>query len=501
MSNFLVYWRPDEATKALGNPSTGSWSRQYEKRIDPGDTLWVISFIDDRLQLVARQIVERVNTEAGGVPEVDAREPIDRAELVDIHAVAPRLRFEGNVDRLPEKFGPKNFQTIRKLTGPASAVIDEVWRRARGLPPEEDEPGKEHGLEKATSVDDAKGLVLTRVLEPALSHKDLEKEFRNKIANTKKLVERFRKTGDLLDYLGRFADRQRVGPLYDRLRALGLTTFEDLLPELERDFGGSRDERTSLSDFIIGERYTSWDLAIFSRTYSVQSGIYLIGPDTERRAIFIKATLGGEGKYPNEWIVPGEDLKYYLKSISGRFSRDFKDNDAIVNSGATPIYVFDKVGTTLTLEGIFRFANLHEERDGSMWFRLVKRDLFDHGKPVLAETYWKQLGDAIVGAKRDDGEARRKRLANARRQPRQVRTYAQAFQRNPDVIVEVLARANGYCERCRQEAPFRRARDGTPYLEVHHAIQLALGGSDTVENALALCPNCHRELHHGLPET
>ncbi|MGB4922720.1 MAG: HNH endonuclease signature motif containing protein, partial [Candidatus Nitrotoga sp.] len=37
-----------------------------------------------------------------------------------------------------------------------------------------------------------------------------------------------------------------------------------------------------------------------------------------------------------------------------------------------------------------------------------------------------------------------------------------------------------------------------PYLEVHHKMQLAKGGEDTVENALGLCPNCHRYSHFGL---
>ncbi len=72
-----------------------------------------------------------------------------------------------------------------------------------------------------------------------------------------------------------------------------------------------------------------------------------------------------------------------------------------------------------------------------------------------------------------------------------------AFKRNADVIAEVLVRANGVCEKCVKEAPFKRASDGTPYLEVHHIKRLADGGEDTVENAIAVCPNCHRELHYG----
>lgn len=72
------------------------------------------------------------------------------------------------------------------------------------------------------------------------------------------------------------------------------------------------------------------------------------------------------------------------------------------------------------------------------------------------------------------------------------------YRRNPYVVVEVLERANGFCERCKSHAPFTRATDKTPYLEVHHKIHLAHDGDDTVENAIALCPNCHRELHLGV---
>ncbi|MEY0334745.1 HNH endonuclease [Providencia rettgeri] len=32
---------------------------------------------------------------------------------------------------------------------------------------------------------------------------------------------------------------------------------------------------------------------------------------------------------------------------------------------------------------------------------------------------------------------------------------------------------------------------------MHHVEWLANGGEDSVENAIALCPNCHREAHYG----
>lgn len=33
---------------------------------------------------------------------------------------------------------------------------------------------------------------------------------------------------------------------------------------------------------------------------------------------------------------------------------------------------------------------------------------------------------------------------------------------------------------------------------MHHRRRLADGGEDTVANAIALCPSCHRERHYGI---
>lgn len=71
------------------------------------------------------------------------------------------------------------------------------------------------------------------------------------------------------------------------------------------------------------------------------------------------------------------------------------------------------------------------------------------------------------------------------------------YQRDQRVREWVLAQANGVCEGCGQPALFIGI-DGRPYLEVHHVRQLAAGGSDTVTNAVALCPNCHREAHFSI---
>ncbi|MBV0932709.1 HNH endonuclease [Marinobacterium sp. A346] len=92
---------------------------------------------------------------------------------------------------------------------------------------------------------------------------------------------------------------------------------------------------------------------------------------------------------------------------------------------------------------------------------------------------------------------REQRLAQASKIPVKRRVTSWEFARNPDVVAVVLSQANGYCQACGAKAPFARKSDGTPYLEVHHRVPLAAGGEDSVENAIALCPNCHREAHYG----
>lgn len=99
---------------------------------------------------------------------------------------------------------------------------------------------------------------------------------------------------------------------------------------------------------------------------------------------------------------------------------------------------------------------------------------------------------------RDTTAARRERLDRANKVPIVVFAITKYYFRNPDVVAEVLHRSNGKCEYCKKPAPFNRRTDESPYLEVHHKVQLSSGGEDTVENALALCPNCHREQHFGM---
>ena len=81
---------------------------------------------------------------------------------------------------------------------------------------------------------------------------------------------------------------------------------------------------------------------------------------------------------------------------------------------------------------------------------------------------------------------------NATIQERRIITY----QRSESVRVYVLRRANGICECCSSEAPFK-TKKGRPYLEPHHIRRISDGGPDDPRWVAAICPNCHKEVHYG----
>lgn len=81
------------------------------------------------------------------------------------------------------------------------------------------------------------------------------------------------------------------------------------------------------------------------------------------------------------------------------------------------------------------------------------------------------------------------------RRPQRTTVAQTLMARDARVRAWVLSQSEGMCECCKKPAPFV-SFEGDPFLEVHHVKPLVDGGSDTVTNSVAVCPNCHRSLHH-----
>lgn len=126
--------------------------------------------------------------------------------------------------------------------------------------------------------------------------------------------------------------------------------------------------------------------------------------------------------------------------------------------------------------------------------KLHKQEKLYFSVDEVASDFEKEITKSI----KDNPSIRKNRLNQASKIPEKIQMTVVGFKRNSDVVAEVLLRAKGVCEQCNKNAPFIRKKDNTPYLEVHHRLMLSDGGEDTVKNAIAICPNCHRELHFGI---
>lgn len=116
---------------------------------------------------------------------------------------------------------------------------------------------------------------------------------------------------------------------------------------------------------------------------------------------------------------------------------------------------------------------------------------------INQEILEKELSVNIAESKSKSLEKLAEELKDKPKLPKKTEVLTPGFIRSARVIAYALKRANGICELCNKPAPFHKP-DGTPYLEVHHWIPLADGGEDTIKNAAALCPNCHKEAHFGI---
>ena len=93
-------------------------------------------------------------------------------------------------------------------------------------------------------------------------------------------------------------------------------------------------------------------------------------------------------------------------------------------------------------------------------------------------------------------ELRRRAIEDANNRPERREGRRSYVERSASVKAYVLKRAKGICESCGEPAPFKRS-NGEPYLEPHHTRRLADGGPDHPRWVGAVCPACHREIHHG----
>jgi 5-methylcytosine-specific restriction enzyme A len=184
----------------------------------------------------------------------------------------------------------------------------------------------------------------------------------------------------------------------------------------------------------------------------------------------------------NDFDGTSYSKKAYYRALSGRFGRTEKAYEYRMQNIS---YVFSILGREW-VSGLRPARNVGANVAGKIE-EIINR-LEDQSSSQILPFYTNVSG--IRKKKKRDAPA-------GNRKPRTSQATSTQYVRDPEVVAWVLDLANGSCECCGKPAPFIR-EDNTPFLEVHHLRRLADGGSDTITNAIAACPNCHRELHYGL---
>ncbi len=154
--------------------------------------------------------------------------------------------------------------------------------------------------------------------------------------------------------------------------------------------------------------------------------------------------------------------------------------------------------TFTSLNGKYRFIGVYkfDETKSEPNFRVFRRiyKVIDLA-PYSLEKERSNLTIEIQEAKKIPVEVLKRQAEEESHSQADRRSYeGMIYIRNSKVAAYTKIRAAGICQLCGQPAPFKD-KDGEPFLENHHIVWLSRGGTDTIDNTCALCPNCHRKMH------
>ena len=282
-------------------------------------------------------------------------------------------------------------------------------------------------------------------------------------------------------------------------------------------------KRIDQDGFAPHQQSTTYDLVHDGRRYPPIAVVAFAMEDLTGRSVAAAAIRGGEG---TQTFTILRDAGFGLEAKTSDLPRNADEpwtTQELRSAVAAYFDMLDKVrsGTRFVKKKYYHdLAEEHGRTEKSFEFRMqnisavlsvLGREWLPGLKPAVnvGPTVTAQLEDLIaevdgrLSTGRATFEAKVKQAQKKRpetppkgnRKPKKISSTSTAYSRDPDVVAWILDVADGKCECCESCAPFLRY-DGSPFLEVHHLRRLADGGADRVENAVAVCPNCHRALHY-----
>ena len=206
--------------------------------------------------------------------------------------------------------------------------------------------------------------------------------------------------------------------------------------------------------------------------------------------------------YKDSWI--GDTLHYTGMGLGGDQRIEANQNKTLAESATNGVGVFlfevFESGRYLFKGEVYLADNPYQEVQPdingiprNVWVFPLK-NIDEHEVPIPYDIILKsQIKRERVSKRLSDDELK-ERVKYASKKAGQRRVSTTAYERNEDVVELAKRRAYGKCQLCEGPAPFLDKK-GAPFLECHHIVWLSKNGDDTIENTVALCPNCHRKMH------
>lgn len=206
--------------------------------------------------------------------------------------------------------------------------------------------------------------------------------------------------------------------------------------------------------------------------------------------------------YNDRWEE--DELLYTGMGLSGNQSLDYMQNKTLFNSNENrvDVHLFEvNKPTVYTYIGkVILSRKPFQEEQVDINGNRRKVWIFPLKLEGSTETYipekdfLKRQEETERKLRNLDSNLVEQKAKTAKEKPKLRSTISRNYERDPYVAEYSKRRANGYCQLCSNKAPFLN-KDGSPFLEIHHIKWLSEGGKDSIDNTVALCPNCHRKMH------
>ncbi len=307
-------------------------------------------------------------------------------------------------------------------------------------------------------------------------------------------------TGNIYDYFEGFkSGKHKHAKSFEFVSNYGILSNENMADYLKEHFSSELNHYMTIDDLEIGEIYTNNEISSIFKCDGMRGIRY-----SKRLNVLVLIMNHKNLLYKDNWSVDGI-LHYTGTGKIGNQSIEKSENKRLAYSRENDIkvYLFESFKSNeyyyhgeVELISDFYYDKQYDENGNLrkvLKFPLRKKDGFSD--IIYAEN------DIRSVENKSDLEASKLSYETLRERAQRVDSISLAKevkiayrQRDAEVSRYTKCRAKGHCDLCGKLAPFIDSH-GEPFLETHHLIWLSKGGPDGIFNTVALCPNCHREVH------